>query len=197
MQQKGSEVGASALSPGAAKAMSYAFPALSFLFTWWLPSGLQLSFFITGVLSYIQGAAFRWAPFRQFFKIAPLPPRKDPVSASSSLASPYAPRIITAQQKSSSLTYEAPTKPTILSDLKKEVKGTISNVQESAKKTMKAAREYTGQDRKDGKRTKSEIEAAERYEKKRREEELARMEEEDMERRRRREERRRRERNGM
>lgn len=136
----------------------------------------------------MQGALFRSERARQFFKITPLPPRKDPSDAP---AGPYAPRVVTAQQKSSALSYEPPTKPTVLSGLTKEVKGTISSVQKSAKETMKAAREYTGQDKNDGKRTKAEIQEAERYEKKRRDEELARIEEEDLERRMRREEKRR------
>ena len=195
-------MGVSTLSPHAMRLFAYGLPAFTLLFTWWLPAGVQLSFFVTGVLSAAQGLIFHWEPFRKFFKMTPMPARTDSPFAKPTAPSPYQPRIVTVQQslsqkipysgtQPSAGTYEPPRKPTLLSGLTKEVKSTISSVQESARETYKSAKEYTGQERKDGKRTKRELQSANEYERKRRAEELARLEEQDLERRRMREERRR------
>lgn len=195
-------MGVSTVSPGAMKFMAYALPAFTLLFTWWLPAGVQLSFFVAGVISAAQGLLFRWAPFRSFFNMTPMPKRPDLFSKPTE-PSPYQPRIITAQHSLSHKIpysgtqpsvgrYEPPRKPTLLSGLKKEVKSTISSVQASARETYKSAKEYAGQESKDGKkRTKAELRSANDYERKRKAEELARQEELDLERRRMREEKRR------
>ena len=48
-------------------------PAISLLFTWWLPASVQLSFFVTGALSFIQVTCMRQDWFRNFFGMVPLP----------------------------------------------------------------------------------------------------------------------------
>jgi YidC/Oxa1 family membrane protein insertase len=53
--------------------MMWGLPALSLLFTWWLPASVQLSFFVTGVLSFIQVTCMRQTWFRNFFGMVPLP----------------------------------------------------------------------------------------------------------------------------
>ena len=60
-------------------------------------------------------------------------------------------------------------------------------MQESARKTLKSAREIAGQESKDGKRTKRQLQQANEYEKKRRIEEARKREEMERERRARRE----------
>ena len=195
-------MGVSTISPAAMKLMAYALPAFTLLFTWWLPAGVQLSFFVAGVISACQSLLFRWAPFREFFNMTPMP--KGPgLFNKPAEPSPYQPRIVTVQQSlsrntpyagtrpSSTGTYEPPRKTTILSGLTNEVKSTISSVQASARETYKSAKQYAGQERSNGKRTKAELRSASEYERKRRAEELARQEELDLERRRAREEKRR------
>lgn len=188
------------MSPGFLRGMSYGLPAISLIFTSFLPSAVQLSFFITGALSYCQAQLFRWAPFRTYMNMTPLPTGQPDAFARTPAVepSPYQPRIITATSRPgpsvSSASYEPPrsagpaaTKPTLLSGLKREVSSGISSVQESARKTLKSAREITGQESKDGKRTKKQLQQANEYEKKRRLEESRKREEADRERRARRE----------
>ena len=150
------------MSESAMKLMSYGFPIRTILFTFWLPAGLQLSFFITGLWSAIQVTLFRNKAFRSALGLTqlPPPPSKVPVNAS-----PYRADILTVQQLRERA--EAPTTTGVFSALNKQVDG----VKEAASKTMKSAREYAGQDRKNGKRTKAEIARADAYEKKRQAEE--------------------------
>lgn len=183
------------------RGMSYFLPTISLIFTSFLPSAIQLSFFITGALSYCQAQLFRWAPFRAYMKMTPLPTNRPDAFARTPAAepSPYQSRIITVSARpSSNPSYEPPrsssaspgspaAKPTLLSGLKREVSSGISSVQESARKTLQSAREITGQESKDGKRTKRQLQQANEYEKKRRIEESRRREERERERRARRE----------
>lgn len=71
--QQGGETGQNNLSPEMAKAFMYGLPALTLVFTSWLPAGVQLSFFVSGVLSCIQAFTFRNAKFRRYFNMTPLP----------------------------------------------------------------------------------------------------------------------------
>ena len=183
------------------RGMSYFLPTISLIFTSFLPSAIQLSFFVTGALSYCQAQLFRWAPFRTYMNMTPLPTNRPDAFARAPAAepSPYQPRIITATARSTP-SYEPPrsssssaspsspaAKPTLLSGLKREVSSGISSVQESARKTLKSAREIAGQESKDGKRTKRQLQQANEYEKKRRIEEARKREEMERERRARRE----------
>ncbi|KAH6719392.1 60Kd inner membrane protein-domain-containing protein [Leptodontidium sp. 2 PMI_412] len=76
--RKGGDTGAMNLSPEMTKAMIWGLPAVSALFTWWLPAAVQISFFVSGVLSLIQSTLFRSSGFRTYFNMTPLPARKDP-----------------------------------------------------------------------------------------------------------------------
>jgi YidC/Oxa1 family membrane protein insertase len=183
------------MSPEFMRGMSYFLPAISLIFTSFLPSAIQLSFFITGFLSYCQAQLFRWAPFRAYMNMTPLPTNRPDAfdSAPAAEPQPYQSRIITATARPTP-SYEPPrssppaaAKPTLLSGLKREVSSGISSVQESARKTLKSAREMTGQESKDGKRTKRQLQQANEYERKRRLEEGRRREEVERERRARRE----------
>ncbi len=188
--------------------MSYGLPAITLALTAFFPSALQLSFFVTGVLSYLQAVLFRWAPFRKYMNMTAIPTRRADPFASTPAAEPppYQPRIVIAPARappSATSTYEPPRsasrpapatpieKATLLSGLTREVSSSISAVQESARKTLKSAREMTGQESKDGKRTKRQLQQANEYERKRRLEEAKRREEINSERRARKEARRR------
>jgi YidC/Oxa1 family membrane protein insertase len=194
------------MSPEFMRGMSYFLPTISLIFTSFLPSAIQLSFFITGALSYCQAQLFRWAPFRTYMKMTPLPTgRPDAFARAPAVEpSPYQSRIITATARPASsvgsTSYEPPrstssgaspstppAKTSLLSGLKREVSSGISSVQESARKTLKSAREIAGQESKDGKRTKKQLQQANEYEKKRRMEEGRKREEAERERRARRE----------
>ncbi|KAH8591418.1 60Kd inner membrane protein-domain-containing protein [Bisporella sp. PMI_857] len=81
--KKGGETGSTTMSPQATRIMSVAFPAVSFLFTFWLPASVQLSFAATSGLSWIQMRLFQSARIRDSFGMYPLPQRKQvPASAS-------------------------------------------------------------------------------------------------------------------
>lgn len=166
--QRGGETGVNTMSDNTIKLMSYGLPAVTVLFTWWLPSGLQFSFLISGVLSACQATMFRMPGFRSYFGMTPLPPRVDPFAAKEAL-SPYRRDILTAQQMKER--YETPDAKGVLSALTDKVK----DVKETARKGVKGMKEYAGQERKDGKRTKAEIQKAEAYEKKRQREEKERI----------------------
>jgi YidC/Oxa1 family membrane protein insertase len=78
-------MGVNTMAPEMQKAMMWGFPMLTILFTWWLPAALQLSFFVSGVLSAAQATLFRKAWFRHRFGMTPLPTKPSktdaPVSA--------------------------------------------------------------------------------------------------------------------
>jgi YidC/Oxa1 family membrane protein insertase len=167
-------MGTTNLSDSTMRKLAYIFPGLSLLFTWWLPAGLQWSFFISTILSQLQGRLLRWVPFRQFMGITPLPKRADPSNTIVSRQSPYQPRIITVADKNATMTHGTPpsqSKPTLFSGLRKEISGAVEKAK-SAKDSIKAlAREES----KNGKRTKAELQTANAYEEKRRREESKRL----------------------
>lgn len=77
------------LSPEVQKAMIWGFPALTVIFTSWLPAALQLSFFVAGVCSYIQSTLFRQRWFRSYFNMTPLPTKAPAGSAPAAAPSSY------------------------------------------------------------------------------------------------------------
>jgi len=88
MNQRGGEMGTSNFSPAVFNAMKWGLPAASLLFTWWLPAAVQLSFFVSGLMSFGQATLFRQSWFREYFNMTPLPTnaipgkKSDPVAAS-------------------------------------------------------------------------------------------------------------------
>ncbi|RDL38746.1 uncharacterized protein BP5553_03086 [Venustampulla echinocandica] len=82
LMRRGGETGTSTLSPAVQKAMQWGFPGLSLAFTWWLPAGVQLSFFVSGLLSFVQASLLRIPSFRRIFNMTPLPeqPSTTPIS---------------------------------------------------------------------------------------------------------------------
>ena len=61
------------MTPSTLKAMMYLLPAMSFMFTFWLPATVQLSFFVSGVLSFFQATLFKQPWFRDWANMSPLP----------------------------------------------------------------------------------------------------------------------------
>ncbi|TVY49361.1 Mitochondrial inner membrane protein [Lachnellula occidentalis] len=71
--RRGGETGVSTMTPGMLAGMMWGIPAISLIFTWWLPASVQLSFFVTGLLSFGQVTMMRQPWFRKAFKMVPLP----------------------------------------------------------------------------------------------------------------------------
>lgn len=168
--RKGGETGVNTMGAEAVKLMSIGLPALTVVFTYWLPAGLQFSFFLSGIISAGQSQLFRNAAFRERFGMHPLP--------TTATADPFAPKVAASKFREDIMTveqmkakYEAPQAQGVLEGLK----GKVADIKQSANKSMKDMKEFTGQSRTGGKRTKAEIRAAEAYEEKRAKEEKIRM----------------------
>lgn len=166
--RRGGETGVSTMSPTTMKMFAIGMPLLTLIFTYWLPAGLQLSFLLSGILSAGQATLFRNPDFRAKMGMAELPKPVDPF-AKPEIMSKYREDIMTAEQMREK--YEAPKAEGILGGFKER----ITDLKESAGKSVKEMKEYTGQERKDGKRTKAEIRKALEYEEKRSKEEKQRM----------------------
>jgi YidC/Oxa1 family membrane protein insertase len=82
-------MGTSNFSPAVFNAMKWGLPAASLLFTFWLPAAVQLSFFVSGLLSFGQAALFRQSWFREYFNMTPLPKNAIPGKKAAEESSPY------------------------------------------------------------------------------------------------------------
>ncbi|KFY07764.1 hypothetical protein V492_06842 [Pseudogymnoascus sp. VKM F-4246] len=162
--KQGGETGQSTMSANTTKLLAIGFPVASFLFTFWLPAAVQLSFFVTGLWSATQVTLFRQPAVRSALGMAQMPPPVKEVDLKN--ASPYRADIVTAEQMRQRK--EAPpTSKGIFSALN----DTIEGAKKSAREGMKTAREAAGQAEAPGKRTKAQLTKATEYEKKRRAEE--------------------------
>lgn len=68
------------MSPTATKIFRIVLPAFSFIFTWWLPAAVQVSFLTTGIMSYFQMELFKNDKFRARFDMYPLKAPPSPAS---------------------------------------------------------------------------------------------------------------------
>ncbi|KAL2067525.1 hypothetical protein VTL71DRAFT_1950 [Oculimacula yallundae] len=71
--RRGGDTGAMNLSKEMHRAMIWGMPALSLAFTFWLPAAVQISFFVSSVLSFFQATLFRADWFRKRFNMTPIP----------------------------------------------------------------------------------------------------------------------------
>jgi YidC/Oxa1 family membrane protein insertase len=173
------------MSVTAIKALSYGLPTISVLFTWWLPAGLQLSFFISGIASYAQAQTFRSAAFRRWAGMYPLPTKMaDPFTKP--VETPlYQERVIVARKDQyRDITSQGPKYEAPRSASSGGIFSGLSGMADAAKKNYasvkKTASETMGQGKKvDGKRTKQELHAAAQYEEKRQKEEKQKLARED------------------
>lgn len=78
----------STLTPAMMTAMMWGLPLLSFVFTIWFPAAVQLTFFVSGVLSFLQTMSMRQPWFRNFFGMVALP-KTTPPTAGTAVISPY------------------------------------------------------------------------------------------------------------
>lgn len=174
------------------KIMQVALPALTLVVTAFMPAAVQVSFFVSGILSLFQAALFRRKWFRSFFNMYPLPSR---TGAKPSKPSPYKGTLNvrapltqaelnqTYQQSRSSATTSTPTKE---GKITKFVKGTVHGAATDIKTTFtdatKSAREMVGQGKESlsERQEKADRAAAAAYEEKRKKEiEAERRERED------------------
>ncbi|OBT63458.1 hypothetical protein VE03_08138, partial [Pseudogymnoascus sp. 23342-1-I1] len=163
--RQGGEAGTSTMSANTTKLLSYGFPVISVIITAFLPAGVQLSFFVTGLWSAAQVTLFRQPAVRSFLGIAQMPPPVKTVDPKD--ASPYRADIVTVQQMKQRA--EPPTTKGIFAALSQ----TIEGAKESAREGVKTARDMAGQTETPGKRSKAQLAKAKEYEKKRRAEEAA------------------------
>ncbi|QSZ31226.1 hypothetical protein DSL72_000789 [Monilinia vaccinii-corymbosi] len=70
--KKGGETGVSNLTPGMVQAMQWGMPALSMLFTSFMPAAVQLSFLVSSAFSFGQSTLFRTPQFRSWANMTPL-----------------------------------------------------------------------------------------------------------------------------
>lgn len=178
------------MSPAMLKAMTYGLPTMTTLFMWSWPGALQLSFFVSGALSFLQSTAFRQPSIRRWLGITALPepgsvpvpgaPTPSPYKGKIVLAEPQyqAPNTPTTSASGVSAGKETATKPTggIFGGAIKEVKGTIQSAKESLGGARKSMEEMVQGKKVEGQRTKAEKATAEAYEKKRQREEAAKKE---------------------
>lgn len=175
-------MGVNNMSPVVIKGLSYGLPAITLLFTAWLPSSLQLSFFVSGVASFLQSQLFRNPAFRARFNMQPLPDKPVDPFTKPAERSPYQDRVVVVPKSGYSHaspvepTYEPPRstgdteapKKTIFSGLKKEFTTVVESGRKAARETVESSKKAMGAGPKTpGVRTKAELRAALKYEEER------------------------------
>ncbi len=169
-----------------AKALTYGLPGLTVLFTWWLPAAVQISFFVSGLLSFAQASMFKSPVFRNYFGMTPLPSSTNPTTrpspykgtmklaaaapapGTSASATPKSSPVLSTSElnsrfEASSISNESASPPR--SKLLSKLLNPINQARDSARGVMKKANENM-----DGRREKNEIAEKRKYELKRQEE---------------------------
>jgi YidC/Oxa1 family membrane protein insertase len=195
--QKGGEAGVTNFSPQVMNTMMWGLPGISLIFTSFLPASVQVSFLITGILSYLQSAMFRSPWMRSKLNLTTLPTKAKPGEAP---PSPYkgtlktkASPVLTQSElgkryegsKSGMSKFQGTTiqttgqvveKKSVIGDavgkVRGQVKDTIGAVMKNGSEVMDTARDTMG-----GSKEKQLKKEAEAYEKKRREEAAEEMRE--------------------
>ncbi|KAI9828371.1 MAG: Mitochondrial inner membrane protein oxa1 [Thelocarpon impressellum] len=176
--KRGGEMGNMLLSPIAQKFFVYGLPTFTFFIMLFWPGALQLSFFVSGVLSFLQASLFRSHSFRRWagLTIPPAPPPKAKPEGGSG-TSPYAGRLKLAPTYSPpstipSVAAASTPAPRATGRVKGIVDGAMTEIKGMTKEMKKTAEKYTGSsDTKPGKRSSTETQRAASYEAKRRKEE--------------------------
>jgi len=79
-------MGTTNLTPRMQNAFMWGLPALTIAFTWWMPAAVQVSFFVSGLLSFGQATLFKQDWFRTYFNMTSL---LEPKPAGQAPESPY------------------------------------------------------------------------------------------------------------
>jgi YidC/Oxa1 family membrane protein insertase len=183
-------MGTSTMSPAVFNAMKWGFPALTLLFTWWLPAAVQLSFFVSGVMSYGQATLFRQTWFREYFRMTPLPKNTvpgarvkavnpapfngklklaaNPVLSQAELSSRFQGAQKNAlSQKLGQIRENQPPRGAldkVIGGAFKDIKGTVDEIKDASGGVLSSAKELMG-----GRAEKAEKKETKRYEEKRQE----------------------------
>lgn len=128
------------------KFMMYFLPLLTVAFTWWLPSALQLSFFVSGLLSFGQATLFQQPAFRRAVNMYPLPTAAAPAKDGKP-ATPYKGTMMTRAQPLTQAqireAHQGTTKPKPTNPLLKEAMGTFKEMKNAAGGVMGKMKERT------------------------------------------------------
>lgn len=162
------------MSPGAMTLMMYGLPLLTVVFTWWLPAALQLSFFISGLLSFGQSSLFKLPAFRRYFDMLPLDhaaaPPPSPYKNNMKVRAPLS-------QAELNRSFQQSRKQGILQKAKSSLLDTTKEIRGSASSVVEQGRGYSK-----GSMEKAEKKRREEYEKRRQAEIRADLEERERER---------------
>lgn len=151
-------------------------PALSFVFTWWLPAAVQLSFFVSGLVTFLQARAFQNPAIRRKLGITALPTKAATSPYQGILRTAPAPLVPSGPKSGSALSSQElngrfqasspPTQPISKTrELLNKLKAPIVDAASTGKALMNKGNESM-----DSRRAKNELEAKQRYEVKRAEE---------------------------
>lgn len=153
------------MDPVLMKFMMYFLPILTVSFTWWLPAALQLSFFISGLLSFGQATLFQQPAFRRAVNMYPLPTAAAPAKDGKP-STPYKGSMMTRTQPLTQAqireAHQITTKPKPTNPLLKEAMGTFKEMKNAADGVVGKMK-----DRTEASSERKAREAAEAYEKKR------------------------------
>ncbi|KAH0545305.1 hypothetical protein FGG08_000604 [Glutinoglossum americanum] len=138
VMKKGGELGTSNLNPTIQKFLVYGFPTMTFLFMTGWPATLQLSFFVSSILSFLQASAFRSPAFRRWAGIAPLPPKPasgavtPTVSSRLNISPSYQPPSVRSTPISAASTPTPTVKPQgVIGGAVAEIKGMVTEAKKS------------------------------------------------------------------
>lgn len=189
------------MNPKMFSLVKWGFPLISLVFTSWLPAGVQLTFFISGLLSLAQASLLRQPWLRSYFRMTPLPTSN--ASQIPNLTSSYKGNIRIAQNSvlsqaelterfkapNISIKCDEPSKTSLKQNiaeqksegrLKQILAGAVTDIKGTVKEVVETGRNFAGNTKKEvqGRLDKAELRQRELYEKKKQEEEWnARLEE--------------------
>ncbi|KAL8809246.1 MAG: hypothetical protein Q9223_006098, partial [Gallowayella weberi] len=165
MLKLGGELGSvSNLNPGIMKTFQRILPIVTTVFMSFWPAAMQITFFMSGAMGYVQARLLRQDWFRKFWGIHPLPPTVKPGTQTPSVAAlkgvmvppsapPVKPEAETAQGG-------------VFRNARSKIRSTVSDLKNSAQKLGQEDEEA----KKSRRRSSKELEEARRYDEKRKRE---------------------------
>lgn len=206
VMKKGGETGVQTMNPKMFSLLKWGFPLISVIFTSWLPSAVQLTFFISGILSLVQASLLRQSWLRSYFQMTPLPntnasqiPRptspykgnlrfiEDAVLSQAELTQRFqAPKLSIEHNKQGGLSLkDDKVDQNAGGGLKQIFAGAVTDIKGTMKEVVETGRDFAGNTKKEiqGRLDKAEIRQREIYEKKKQEEEWKALLEEQRQRR--------------
>ncbi|RKF59022.1 Mitochondrial inner membrane protein OXA1 [Golovinomyces cichoracearum] len=196
VMRKGGETGIQTMNPKMLVVMTWGLPLISVIFTSWLPAGVQLTFFVSGILSLSQASLLRQPWLRSYFEMTPLPTSNSVKSSDVASSIKTSSRVVENRvltQAELAQRFQPPDPeitgqsggsasidPTLKAKIREVFAGALSDIKGTVKEVAETGRNFAGQSKEEvkGRLAKAEIRQRELYEKKKREEEIqARFEE--------------------